>query len=264
MFQSKNKMVLAMPENQWQSALYESKHSFVWRYGADCLELLLPQQGEYILDVGCGTGQLTQEIAARGVIAIGIDKAPTMIEQARKNYPNLRFEVADATRFHFKEPFDAVFSNATLHWINEPERVIASIWQTLKPGGRFVAEFGGKGNIRAITTAIGKALETNAISASFTNPWYFPSIGEYATLLEKQGFSVTHATLFDRLTPLEDGEKGMQNWIEMFADSLLPEMSSNKRISAMQDIENQLRPELYRDGTWFADYKRIRVVATKA
>ncbi|MBV8885017.1 MAG: methyltransferase domain-containing protein [Chroococcidiopsidaceae cyanobacterium CP_BM_RX_35] len=253
-----------MLENQWQSALYESKHSFVWRYGADCLELLSPQQGEYILDLGCGTGQLTQEIAARGAIAIGIDKAPTMIEQARKNYPDLQFEVADATSFHLQESFDAVFSNATLHWIKEPERVITCIWQALKPGSRFVVEFGGKGNIRAITTAIGNALEKNAMSAPFINPWYFPSIGEYTTLLESQGFSVTYAALFDRLTPLEDGEKGMQNWIEMFANSLLPEMAANRRISVMQDIENQLRPELYQDGTWFADYKRLRVVAMKA
>lgn len=107
-----------MPENHWASALYESKHSFVWRYGADCLELLSPQRGDRILDLGCGTGQLTQEIAALGAIAIGIDKSPTMVEQARKNYPNLRFEVADATNFHFEESFDAVFSNATLHWIN--------------------------------------------------------------------------------------------------------------------------------------------------
>jgi len=251
-----------MPENKWASALYESKHSFVWQYGADCLELLSPQQGERILDLGCGTGQLTQEIATQGVIAIGIDKAPTMIEQAQKNYPDLQLEVADATNFHFREPFDAVFSNATLHWIKEPEKVITCIWQALKPGGRFVAEFGGKGNIRAIATAISNALEAAGYPAQpELNPWYFPSIGEYTTLLEQQGFWVTYATLFERPTPLEDGEKGLQNWIEMFANSFMPDL--NKRSSIIQNIENQLRPELYRDGTWFADYRRIRVVAKK-
>ncbi|HEY9819285.1 MAG TPA: class I SAM-dependent methyltransferase, partial [Candidatus Sericytochromatia bacterium] len=255
---------LAMPENQWKSALYESKHSFVWQYGADCLELLSPQMGERILDLGCGTGQLTQEIAKRGAIAIGIDKAPTMISQAQKNYPNLQFEVADATNFHVEEPFDAVFSNATLHWIKEPERAIACIWQALKAGGRFVAEFGGKGNVNAIITAIHHALE----SADYPvkpgyNPWYFPSIGEYATVLEKQGFSVTYATLFERPTPLEEGEKGLQNWIEMFANSLLQQIPENKRQDIIQDIENQLQPELYQDGTWFVDYKRIRVIAWK-
>lgn len=253
-----------MPENQWASGLYESKHSFVWQYGADCIELLSPQRGDRILDLGCGTGQLTQKIAASGAIAIGIDRAPTMIEQARKNYPGLRFEVADARNFHFEEPFDAVFSNATLHWIKEPEQVISCIWKALKPGGRFVAEFGGKGNIKKIATAINNALEaTGYPSSPELNPWYFPSIGEYATLLEKQGFSVTYATLFERPTRLEDGEKGLQNWIEMFANSILQAIPATKRSSFIQQIENQLRPELYRDGTWFADYKRIRIVASK-
>ena len=188
--------------------------------------------------VGCGTGQLTQEIAARGAIAIGIDKAPTMIEQARKNYPDLRFEVADAANFHLREPFDAVFSNATLHWIKEPERVIICIWQALKPSGRFVAEFGGKGNIRAIVTAIGNALEANdlsSLSALFTDPWYFPSIGEYTTLLEKQGFLVTYATLFERPTPLEEGEKGIRNWLEMFANSFLQRVWLQFDVSSLEN-----------------------------
>lgn len=253
-----------MSENQWASALYESKHSFVWQYGADCLELLSPQRNERILDLGCGTGHLTQEIAKQGAIAIGIDKAPTMIEQARKNYPDLQFEVADATNFHFEELFDAVFSNATLHWIKEPERVISCIWKALKSGGRFVAEFGGKGNIKAITTAINNALEAaeNPVTPEL-NPWYFPNIGEYTTLLEKQGFSVTYATLFERPTALEDGEQGLQNWLEMFANNFLQAIPANKRSSVIQTIENQLRPQIYRDGTWFADYKRIRVVARK-
>ncbi len=255
---------VAMPENQWKSALYESKHSFVWQYGADCLELLSPQIGERILDLGCGTGQLTQEIAKRGAITIGIDKAPAMISQAQKNYPNLQFEVADATNFHVEEPFDAVFSNATLHWIKEPERAIASIWQALKPGGRFVAEFGGKGNVNVIATAISNALSVGGYPAKpGYNPWYFPCIGEYTTVLEKQGFLVTYATLFERPTPLEEGEKGLENWIEMFANSLLQQIPENKRQDIIQDIENQLRVERYQDGTWWVDYKRIRVVAWK-
>jgi trans-aconitate methyltransferase len=253
-----------MPENQWASALYESKHSFVWRYGADCLELLSPQPSDLILDLGCGTGQLTQEIAALCAIAIGIDKSPTMVEQARKNYPHLRFEVADATNFHFEESFDAVFSNATLHWIKQPERAITCIWHALKPGGRFVAEFGGKGNIKAIVTAINNALEAAGYPASAEhNPWYFPSIGEYTTLLEKQGFSVAYSSLFERPTRLEDGEKGLKNWLEMFANSFMEAIPANQRFSVIQNIENQLRSQLYRDGTWFADYKRIRVVAWK-
>ena len=251
-----------MPENQWNSALYESKHSFVWRYAADLLELLSPQSDERILDLGCGTGQLTQEITAQGAIAIGIDKAPTMIEQARKNYSDLQFEIADAINFHFEEPFDAVFSNATLHWINQPEQAIACIWKALKPGGRFVAEFGGKGDIKTILTAINKVLTSVSVAKPELNPWYFPSVGEYTTLLEKQGFSVTYAALLERPTLLE-GDEGMQNWIEMFANRFLQEIPTNKGMSVIQDIENQLRPDLYQDGNWFADYIRIRVVARK-
>lgn len=253
-----------MPENQWASVLYQSKHSFVWQYGADCLELLSPQQDDRILDLGCGTGQLTQQVAACGAIAIGIDKAPTMIEQARQNYPNLRFEVADARNFHFTKPFDAVFSNATLHWIKEPEQVIACIWEALKPGGRFVAEFGGKGNIKKIATAINNALAAVGYPRlPELNSWYFPSIAEYTTLLEKQGFSVTYAVLFERPTALQDGEKGLQNWLEMFANSYFQTIPATERSSVIQNIENQLRPELFRDGTWFADYTRLRVIARK-
>jgi trans-aconitate 2-methyltransferase len=253
-----------MPENQWKSALYESKHSFVWRYGADCLELLSPQQGDRILDLGCGTGQLTKEIAAKGAIAIGIDKSPTMISQARKNYPNLQFEVADAREFYFEEPFDAVFSNAVLHWIKEPEQVITCIWNALKPSGRFVAESGGKGDVKKVVTAIKNALEELGypVNPEF-NPWYFPSIAEYITLLEKQGFSVNYAMLFERPTRLADGDKGLQNWLEMFAGGIFEAIPENKRSSVIQHIENQLRPELYQDETWFVDYVRIRVVARK-
>lgn len=253
-----------MPENQWASALYESKHSFVWEYGADCLELLSPQLGDRILDLGCGTGQLTQKIAAHGAIAIGIDQAPTMIEQARKNYPNLQFEVADARNFHFTEPFDAVFSNAALHWIKQPEQVIKCIWTVLKTKGRFVAEFGGKGDINKITTAIHNALDVAGYPVSpELNPWYFPSIGEYTTLLEKQGFLVTYSTLFDRQTSLYDGDQGLQNWIKMFANSFLQGIPPVKHSTVIQNIENQLRPEIYRDGTWVVDHKKIRILAKK-
>jgi len=151
-----------------------------------------------------------------------------------------------------------------VYWVKEPERVVTRIWQALKPGGRFVAELGGKGNVSAIVTAINNAIEADGYPVKLeVNPWYFPSIGEYTTLLEKQGFWVTYAILFERPTPLEDGKKGIQNWIEMFANSFLQEIPANKRTSVIQTIENQLRPELYRDETWFADYRRIRVVATK-
>jgi trans-aconitate methyltransferase len=137
-----------MIQNNWNAALYENKHAFVWQYGEDLLQLLNPKQGERILDLGCGTGQLTEKIATFGAVVMGIDNAPAMIEKARQNYPHLRFDVADARNFQVEQPLDAVFSNAALHWIKEPDAVINCVHQALKPGGRFVAEFGGKGNVQ--------------------------------------------------------------------------------------------------------------------
>src|SRR2546423_15463085 len=135
------------PPRGWDPGLYDGKHAFVWQYGASLVELLQPRPGERILDLGCGTGHLTAQLAAAGANVLGIDSDAAMIEQARKAYPALHFEQRDARDFHFDEPFDAVFSNAVLHWIKEPERVIVCLRRALKPGGRFVAEFGGRGNV---------------------------------------------------------------------------------------------------------------------
>lgn len=251
-------------QNQWDAELYDNKHSFVSRLATDLVELLAPKSGECILDLGCGTGHLTHNIASSGAEVIGIDNAPTMLDQARKNYPNLKFEVADGTSLHFTEQFDAIFSNAVLHWIQEPEKVTSGIWRALKPGGRFVAEFGGKGNIKIITTAIYNAIQAaNYPINEALNHSYFPSIGEYGTLLEQQGLELIFATLFERPTPLENGEQGLQNWIKMFRNNLLTAVPSDKQTKILADIENQLRSKLYRNGTWFADYRRIRVIAIK-
>ncbi|MEH1910832.1 class I SAM-dependent methyltransferase [Nostoc sp.] len=254
---------LSIPNNYWDTSLYEDQHAFVWQYGEDLLKFLNPQPGESILDLGCGTGQLTEKIAQAGAQVMGVDHASTMIEKARQNYPHIRFDVADATNFQVDKPLDAVFSNAVLHWVKEADSAIASIHQSLKPGGRFVAEFGSKGNVEAIVTALSSALEAFNISAQTLNPWYFPSIGEYATLLEQQGFDVIYAILFPRPTPLAEGEAGMANWIQMFASSFLAELSGEQHTQVIHAVEEQLKPTLYQQGTWTADYRRIRIVAIK-
>ena len=241
----------------WDAARYQDKHAFVWRYGADLLELLEPQRGERILDVGCGTGQLTDEIAHRGAQIIGLDNSAEMLADARKNFPGLTFVLADAASFDFPEPFDAVFSNAALHWVKDAEGAVASIAGALRPGGRFVAEFGGKGNIASVQAALRKILGAVADDQS---PWYYPSIGEYAPILERHNLEVRNAILFDRPTPL-DGENGMDHWLRMFMQTYLRQFSPERANEIVDELVEELRPALYRDGVWTVDYRRLRVVA---
>ncbi|BAY40601.1 cyclopropane-fatty-acyl-phospholipid synthase [Nostoc sp. NIES-2111] len=251
-------------KTSWNANLYQDKHSFVWQYGEDLLQLLNPQTSEFILDLGCGTGQLTEKIAQFGAEVLGVDNSATMIEKARQNYPHLHFEVADVRNLQVDKPLDALFSNAVLHWVKEPEAAISNIHQALKLGGRFVAEFGGKGNIQQILEALYQALAAIGISQpQILSPWYFPSIGEYVTLLEAQGFEVIYAVLFDRPTPLAEGEAGMANWIKMFASNFLVGISSEQQVQVIQEVEKSLQGTLYHQGTWTADYRRIRIVATK-
>ncbi|HLK21780.1 MAG TPA: methyltransferase domain-containing protein [Bryobacteraceae bacterium] len=243
--------------NAWNPAQYEGGHSYVWQFGGDLLELLRPRQGERILDLGCGTGQLTAEIAARGADVVGLDSSPEMLGQARQNYPKLKFVLADATKFHFDEPFDAVFSNAALHWVKDAEASVKCIAAALRPGGRFVAEFGGKGNIKEILAAFrfvfGPAAEER-------RPWVFRGIGEYASLLEKSGFDVQQASLFDRPTPVE-GERGLEDWLEMFCGNYFKHLSASEAKQKLHEVVEFLRPKLYRDGAWLLDYRRLRIMA---
>lgn len=248
----------------WNANLYDAKHSFVWRYGSDVVSLLAPQRGERILDLGCGTGHLTVQIAEAGASVVGVDRSPEMIATARQAYPNLKFDVADARELPFHGELDAVFSNATLHWIPEPVRVIQSVAKALRPGGRFVAEFGGKGNIRKMQQAFDRALvEMDFADPGEISPWYYPSVSEYATLLENNGFEVRFMTLFDRPTGLADGEAGLRNWITMFGADYLSKVGTETREAFFLKVEELLRPESFRDGQWWADYRRLRFAARK-
>ena len=248
--------------SQWDASLYDDKHSFVWKMAAGLLDLLDAKPGERILDLGCGTGHLTAKIAATGASVIGIDKSPEMIQQARQQFPALRFEAMDAREIAFPDPFDGVFSNATLHWIKEPEKVVIGIAKVLRPDGRFVAEFGGKGNVAGLIAAVHRACRQLGLPDPAPDPWYYPSIAEYSTLLERHGLEVTYANLFDRPTPLEDGQRGLQNWLNMFGSAFGHPFSSHDA-TLLAAIEQQARPALYRDGHWSMDYRRLRVVAHK-
>ncbi|CAM5786592.1 MULTISPECIES: class I SAM-dependent methyltransferase [Brevibacillus] len=249
--------------HSWNSQLYDTKMSFVSAFGKGILDWLQAKPGESVLDIGCGTGDLSHELASMGAKPTGIDFSEEMIDAARKKYPHLPFYVADAHTYRTTETFDAVFSNAALHWMKQPEKVAESIWIALRPGGRFIAEFGGAGNVETVIEKIRIVLSSAGIDASERMPWYFPSIGTYSTILEHQGFSVTCAQLFDRPTPLPDGENGILHWLNAFCSPFFTGMSAGEKKAAYRDIAEELKPHLFHDGSWVIDYKRIRVAAVK-
>ncbi len=250
------------PQNTWNTELYEAKHDFVWKLGQGALDLLNPKPGERILDLGCGTGHLTNRIAACGAQVVGVDASPDMIGQARQNFPKLTFSLEDATELTYQGEFDSVFSNAALHWMLEPERVVAAVSRALRQGGRFVAEMGGKGNIRRIVDTIEAAVRRYSGGHVPPSRNYFPSIPEYTSILEAHGFEAVYARLFDRPTPLE-GEAGMENWIHQFKWYYFEALPAGERQSAMVEVIEQLRPHLYGGAGWFADYRRLQFVAVK-
>ncbi|WP_020617248.1 class I SAM-dependent methyltransferase [Paenibacillus daejeonensis] len=248
--------------NQWQADTYDHKLDFVSRLGDGILSLLQPQAGERILDLGCGTGDLTAEIAAAGAVAVGIDLSAEMIERGRSKYPHLDLSVQNAYTYRTQEPFDAVFSNAALHWMRDAGTVAETVALALRPGGRFVAEFGGHGNVAALVGATEAALAAHGYDPAGRNPWYFPTVGEYASLLEARGFRVMWAQELDRPTPLK-GESGVRDWLDVLADDFFHDVSAPDKASIYQMVEDHLRPAIYVDGQWVADYRRLRICAVK-
>ncbi len=248
----------------WNANFYDESHSFVSKYGSDLIELLAPKLGESILDLGCGTGDLAKKLVDVGVNLLGVDYSTNMILEAKRKYPSIPFMVGDATNLEFNHEFDAVFSNATLHWVKPPQQALHCIYKSLKQGGRFVAEFGGRGNVQMITDAIIEQIKQSGIDYNMEQfPWYYPSIGEYTSLMEKVGFRVAFAEHFDRPTPLE-GKNGLKNWIEMFGSLLFQGVPVDRKDDIIEQVENQLREILFKDGKWIADYKRIRVIGIKS
>nr|BBH94217.1 methyltransferase type 11 [Thermogemmatispora argillosa] len=251
-----------MTSGDWNATLYDTKHAFVFAYGSSLVELLAPRPGELILDVGCGTGHLTAAIARSGARVVGLDLSPAMIETARRHYPTLEWHIGDIRTFDYPHPFDALFSNAALHWIPEAERVVKALARLLKPGGRLVLEMGGRGNVATLQAAVEAVLQER-LAITPVNPWYFPALGEYATLLETHGFEVQAAWLFARPTALEEGERGLRLWLEMFGSPLLEAVPAERREEILMAIEEKLRPLLFREGHWELDYRRLRVLARR-
>ena len=246
----------------WNPDLYTGKHAFVWKLADSLVDMLAPQAGERILDVGCGTGQLTATIADSGAEVIGLDNSASMLDEARREFPAIAFDRQDAHDFTYSERFDAIFSNAALHWVTQPADVVRCIAVALKPGGRFVAEFGGKGNVRCLTRAA-QAASQSVTGERISHPWYFPGIADFSSLLDSVGLEVTRAHLFDRPVPLE-GETGLRDWLSMFGSHWLDKIPAEQHDAFFRSAEDDATPDLFEDGQWHADYRRIRVVAVKS
>ena len=240
--------------NSWDPARYQSRHSYVFAYGESLIEMLQPQPAEAILDLGCGSGQLTAKIAESGARVSGIDRSEEMIAEARRNFPALKFDVADAASFTVDAPVDAVFSNAALHWVKDADGAAESVARALRAGGRFVLEMGGKGNMQAVLHAV------REVMGSIETPWYFPSVGEYATVLERHGFEISFAALFDRATRVE-GEDGLEDWLAMFASSII---GQEHAAQTRREVANRLRSQMFHDGAWILDYRRLQVIAKRS
>jgi trans-aconitate methyltransferase len=247
--------------SQWDPSLYQASHSFVWERGRGLVELLAPQPGERILDVGCGTGQLTAEIANAGAEVVGVDSSMAMVAQSRANFPQMQFAEADVRALAFQAEFDAIFSNAVLHWVKEADQAAAAMSRALKPGGRVVLEFGGHGNTQALLDAVFAVQESLGVARS--HPWYYPTVGEYAAVLERHGFEVRFATLFDRPIALEGGESGLANWLDMFGNHFVAAFDPERKQDFVRLVEERARPKLHKDGGWIMDYRRLRVMAVQ-
>ena len=249
---------------KWDPDLYQHKHDFVYGMAEDLVNLLKPEKEEDILDVGCGSGQLTAKISKQAGQVIGLDKSKEMIREASANFPEIEFIVADAATFTLDQQFHGVFSNAALHWMKNYQAVAHNIYGHLKNGGRFVAEFGGSGNIQLILNELKVQLcRQQYYDQAEADPWYFPTIGEYSSVLEQAGFKVRFTQHFDRLTQLVDPERGIIDWIMMFGQSFLEGIPAPKVEEILERVQENLRSELFINGYWHADYCRIRVIAEK-
>lgn len=252
-----------MPEVKWNADLYNQQHGFVYKYGEDVIEWLNPREGEKILDVGCGTGELTQKIVEAGAFVTGIDASPEMIRKAKENYGDIKFFVKDASDFSIDEKFDAVFSNATLHWINKQKEALQCIYHALKEDGRFVFEMGGKHNIESIHNAIQRAMASEGAEDKIPRDLnYFPSVAEQCALLEEVGFTVSDVMYFKRPTRLE-GEEGMKLWITQFCGFFFRNIPGEGKERITAAAVQSLRKTNYQNGHWNADYVRLRVKAIR-
>jgi SAM-dependent methyltransferase len=242
----------------WDPDRYARNARFVSDLGAPVLELLAPKAGERILDLGCGDGALTTKLVGAGCQVVAVDASEAQIDGARKL--GLDARIMDGQHLTFNNEFDAVFSNAALHWMRHTDDVIAGVRRALKPRGRFVGEFGGHRCVEKIKTALVDALNRRGIDGEGAVPWYFPTVEDYSARLAKGGFKPAYIALIPRPTPLPGDVTG---WLETFAESFTTALPVSDRPAFIAEVREVLRPQLCdASGQWTADYVRLRFAAS--
>jgi len=244
-------------EQHWDPARYQRNAGFVAALGQPVVALLAPRPDERILDLGCGDGALTA-ILARQAHVSAVDASADQVAAARAR--GLDAQVADGTQLRFAEEFDAVFSNAALHWMRDPDAVIDGVWRALKPGGRFVAECGGAGNVATVLDALHAVVARYGVDGHAVGPWYFPSVDDYRGRLERRGFIVSSIDLIPRPTPLPGR---LADWLDTFAESFLAAVPPKERGTVKDELETMLGAALRANGVWTVDYVRLRFAAVK-
>ena len=246
-------------KQSWDPDSYARNARFVSDLGAAVVELLAPKAGERILDLGCGDGALTAKLVALGCDVVGVDGSAAQVAAARRL--GLDARVGDGQELSFDAEFDAVFSNAAIHWMKRADNVIAGVARALKAGGRFVGEFGGYGCVEKIRRALTAALARRGIDGEKINPWYFPTVEDYSARLIRGGFAIRYIALIPRPTELPTEING---WLETFAQAFIAPLAVNERIGFIDEVRESLRPELRNaEGKWIADYVRLRFAAEK-
>jgi len=244
---------------RWDPERYHRNANFVAELGAPLIALLAPVPGERVLDLGCGHGTLTEKLVAAGAAVVGVDASAEQVAAARAR--GLEAQVADGHALTFDGEFDAVLSNAALHWMTRPDAVIDGVWRALKPGGRFVGEMGGAGNVHRVKRALSAALERRGLDAAAADPWYFPTPDDYAGRLSARGFAVEEVALIERPTPIPGR---LADWLETFAEPFLFQVPEDARAELSAEVEAAVADELCDgEGRWMVDYVRLRFVARK-
>ncbi len=246
-------------EQRWFAERYAENARFVADLGAPLLDMLAPRPGERILDLGCGDGALTEKIAEAGARVVGVDASADQIAACRAR--GLDAHVVDGHALGFEAEFDAILTNAALHWMTRPDEVVAGMHRALVPGGRVVGEMGGQGNVEIITGELIGAMARLGIDGEAAFPWYFPDPDEYAARLETGGFDVRSIELIERPTPLPGDISG---WLATFCEAFVLAVPETMRSEFIDQVREALRPRLVDDaGVWVADYVRLRFLAVK-